>query len=407
MSVVAQILEETIQINRAYSAIERDSKHDFNVFSLLRQEDDEVYLHSRFISELLSPDGMHQMGSKFLDLFLEQIGIDTFDVTVATVQREYHNIDIFAANPEQAIIIENKIYAADQPKQLQRYYQAIKKEGFAQIHIVYLTLYGADPGAESVGNLDHTIVNSVSYQVDIRDWLVRCQEVAKPYPIITQTIVQYQNLVEKLTGQAQGRHLMDVKALLSDKEHLTAAMTISQALHAFKIDLQFKFWLTLEEKLTACGYDITEYWKYSRRSVEAYYNKGVRRYGILFTLPELMDQEITAFFIGVSHRIYYGFIPLEGGSPMSMMNDPGFELLSDILKTSDDGWSSSPTMLGWRPSQRCFDFYTFNTPDTLALIDVECLNTYLDELVEEIASVIDAFYEACERDPRLSDEPAW
>ena len=200
---------------------------------------------------------------------------------------------------------------------------------------------------------------------------------------------------------------MDVKALLSDKENLAAAMTISQALHTFKIDLQFKFWVSLEEKLTAAGYDITEYWKYSRRSVEAYYNKGVRRYGMLFTLPELLDQEIIAFFVGISHRIYYGFIPLEGGSPVSISNDPGFTLLSEILKASDEAWSGSPTMLGWRPSQRRFDFYAFNTPDTLALTDTECLSNYLDELVGEISGTIDAFYAACEDDLRLSEEPDW
>jgi hypothetical protein len=219
--------------------------------------------------------------------------------------------------------------------------------------------------------------------------------------------VQYQHLVERITGQAEGRQLMDVKALLSDEEHLAAAMTISQALHAFKIDLQFKFWVSLEEKLTAADYEITEYWKYSRHSVEAYYNKGVRRYGILCTLPELMDQEIVAFFIGVSHRVYYGFIPLESGSPVSMTNDPGFTLLSEILKASDESWSSSPTMLGWRPSKRRFDFFSFNTPDILALTNSESFNTYLDDLVEEISSAIDSFYAACEDDPRLYEDPAW
>ncbi len=407
MSIVSQLLEETIQINRAYGALARSRKHDFNIFSLLRQEDDEVYLHSRFIGELLNPDGVHKMGTQFLELFIDQIGIQAFDLTTVTVQREYRNIDIFVTNAERAIIIENKIYAPDQPKQLQRYYKVIKKEGFSQVNIVYLTLYGDDPSAESMGNLDQTIVTPISYQIDVRDWLACCLEVTQPYPVIAQTIVQYQYLVEKLTGQAQGRQLMDVKALLSDEEHLAAAMTISQALHAFKIDLQFKFWVSLEEKLTTAGYEITEYWKYSRRSVEAYYNKGVRRYGILITLPELMDQEIIAFFIGVSHRVYYGFIALEGGSPVSITNDPGFALLSDILMASDEAWSSSPTMLGWRPPQRRFDFYTFNTPDTVALTDSECLNTYLDELVEEISGVINAFYAACEGDPRLYEDPAW
>lgn len=407
MGVVSLLLEETVQINRAYGTMARSREHDFNIFSLLRQEDDEVNLHSRFIGELLNPEGMHKMGTQFLQLFLDQIGIQGFDLAAVSVQRECHNIDIFVANSERALIIENKIYAPDQPQQLQRYYKMTKKEGFSYVNIIYLTLYGDDPGVESMGNLDQTIVTPVSYQIDVRDWLARCLEIAQPYLVIAQTIVQYQHLVEKLTGQAQGRQLMDVKALFLDAEHLAAAMTISQALLAFKIDLQYKFWLNLEEKLAAAGYEITEYWKYSRRSVEAYYNKGVRRYGMLITLPELMGQEIIGFFIGVSHRIYYGFIPLEGGSPVNLANDPGFELLSEILKAFDEGWSSSPTMLGWRPTQQRFDFFTFNTPDTLALTDPECLNNDLDALVEEISGVIDAFYAVCEDDPRLYEDPAW
>jgi hypothetical protein len=407
MSAAAQLLEKTTRINREYDALKRSRRHDFNIFSLLRQEDDEIYLHSRFICELLNPDGMHQMGTRLLELFLSQIGVDGFDVSEVTVQREYHNIDIFIANANCALIIENKIYAPDQPKQLQRYYKEIRKEGFTQINIVYLTLFGDEPGTESIGNLDQTIVTPVSYSVDIRDWLEQCLEAAQPYPVIAQTLIQYQHLVEKLTGQAQGRHLMEVKELLFDQENLAAAMTISQALQAFKIDLQHKFWVTLEEKLSAAGYDITEYWKYSRRSVEAYYNKGVRRYGILFSLPELANQEILAFFVGVSHRVYYGLIPLEGGSPVSMMNDPGFTLLSEILKSLDDTWSGSPTMVGWRPTRRRFDFYAFNTPDILALTDSDCLNTYLDELVDEITESIEVFYAACEDDPRLYENMDW
>ena len=74
---------------------------------------------------------MHRMGALFLELFLEQVDIEGFDLTTATVQREYHNIDIFLTNGKRAIIIENKIYAPDQPQQLQRYYRMIKKEGFS------------------------------------------------------------------------------------------------------------------------------------------------------------------------------------------------------------------------------------------------------------------------------------
>ena len=82
-------------------------------------------------------------------------------------------------------------------------------------------------------------------------------------------------------------------------------------------------------------------------------------------------------------------------------------LQEEILKSLDDTWSSSPTMLGWRSSKRRFDFYAFNTADTLALTDPDCLNTYLDELIDEVSEVVDAFYAACEDESRLYESLDW
>lgn len=404
---IAQLLQRVTQINREHVALAREERTAFNVFSLLRQEDDEVNLHSRFIFELLNPQGTHGMGTAFLERFLAQVGLATFDLTSATVQREYQNMDIFIANDaRQAIILENKLYAPDQPGQLVRYYKAVRKAGYQDVSVLYLTLYGDAPGSESAGNLDEEVV-TLSYADDVRDWLAACMEAAVSYPVIRETLVQYQRLVEGLTGQAGGRKLMDVKALLTDEESLSAAMSISQALIEVKIDVQFAFWLSLEEKLTAAGFHVTEYWKYSRKSVESYYKQGVRRFGLMFGLPELAGEEIVAFFVGVSHRVYYGFVPLEHGSPVSVNRQPGFTVLAEVLKEMEQSWSASPSIVGWRSSQRKFDFQAFTTPDVLALIDPAKRDACLDELVDEITVVIEQFYAACEKDPRLQDEAAW
>lgn len=405
--IVEQLLLKTRAINRKYAALAQETKHAFNIFSILRREDDEVNLHSRFIAELLDPQGTHGMGTAFLERFLVQVGLETFDVTSAIVQREYQNMDIFMANgARQAIILENKIYAPDQPGQLVRYYKAVRKAGYKDVAVLYLTLYGDAPGSESAGNLNEDVI-TLSYADDVRDWLAACIEAAASFPVIRETLVQYRRLIEGLTGQAGGRRLMDVKALLTDEERLSAAISIAQALTEVKIDMQFAFWLSLETKLTATGYEITAYWKYSRKSVEAYYKRGVHRYGLLFGLPELAGEEIVAFFIGVSQRVYYGFVPLEGGSPVSVTRQPGFVVLAEIAKGMDAGWSASPTMVAWRPALRKFDFHAFNTPDVLALIDPAKRDAYLDELVDEITVAIQQFYEACESDSRLSGEPDW
>ncbi|MGC9393936.1 MAG: PD-(D/E)XK nuclease family protein [Anaerolineae bacterium] len=402
-----RLLQQTARLNREHAATAQDERRAFNVFAMLRAEDDEVNLHSRFLFELLNPQGTHGMGMAFLERFLAQAGLDAFDVTTATVQRECQNMDIFIANDaRQAVILENKIYAPDQPKQLLRYYKAVRKEGYRDVSVLYLTPYGDAPSAESAGNLDEEVI-TLSYADDVRDWLDACIEAADAYPVIRETLVQYQRLLEGLTGQAGGRRLMDVKALLKDEETVTAAISIGQALTEVKIDTQFAFWLALEEKLLAAGFDLVEYWKYSRKSVEAYYRRGVRRSGLMFGLPELLGEELVAFFIGVSQRVYYGFVPLERGTPVSVNRQSGFAVLAEILADMDQGWASSLSMLGWRSAQRKFDFQAFNTPDVLALIDPAKRDAYLEELVDEIIVAIEQFYEVCEHDPRLSEQAEW
>lgn len=231
LSRAESLLQQTAQLNREHAARAQEERRAFNVFSMLRAEDDEVNLHSRFLFELLNPQGTHGMGTAFLERFLAQAGLETFDVTTATVQREIQNMDIFIANAaRQAVILENKIFAPDQPKQLQRYYRAVRKEGYRDVKVLYLTPYGDAPSADSAGNLDAEILTLISYADDVRDWLADCIENIPLPPTIHMTLMQYQWLVEELTGQAGGRLLMNVKTLLKDEDSLAAAISISQAL---------------------------------------------------------------------------------------------------------------------------------------------------------------------------------
>ncbi len=406
--LLPDLLQQAAHLNRIHAETAQQERRAFNVFTMLRLEDDEVNLHSRFLFELLNPKGTHGMGTAFLERFLAQTELDTFDVTTATVRREYQNIDIFITNESrQAIILENKIYAPDQPKQLQRYYKAVRKEGYRDVKVLYLTLSGDAPSADSAGDLDEEILTLISYADDVRDWLVDCIENIPLPPTIHMTLMQYQWLVEGLTGQAGGRKLKEVKELLNDEENLAAAVSISQALTEVKIDVQFAFWVALEQKLLAAGYDVVEFKKYSRKSVEDYYNKGKYRYGLMVSLPELSGQDILVFYIGVFARLYYGFYALENGAPVAIKsNQPGFVVLREILKSIDENWHIVGEMVGWKLPRSRIDFFNFDT-NTITLIDPVRRDAYLDELVEEVTTAIDQFYAACEKDPRLQDEAAW
>ena len=81
---------------------------DFNIFRVLRQESDEVNLHSKFIIELLSNIPLYS--EKFRKLFLKNIGLDeNYFTDNVKVKREYKNIDILLIEKDRAVIIENKI----------------------------------------------------------------------------------------------------------------------------------------------------------------------------------------------------------------------------------------------------------------------------------------------------------
>ncbi|MGL4908378.1 MAG: PD-(D/E)XK nuclease family protein [Bacteroidales bacterium] len=85
----------------------------------------------------------------------------------AKIIREKHKIDILITDGKTAIIIENKINAPDQAKQLITYFEKTSKQ-FEHIIVIYLTLFGHSPSNDSKADLD---VKLISYQYHILNWL--------------------------------------------------------------------------------------------------------------------------------------------------------------------------------------------------------------------------------------------
>lgn len=201
---------------------EKQQEQKFNIFSALHQENDEVRLHSRFIAYLLNPEGNHGMGNKFLELFVQSVlQIDGFDCTNCVVQTEYKDIDILIYNNEQAVIIENKIYAGDQDRQLERYYNEIKHEvnqlngdiKRKNVFIAYLTLDGRSPSNESMGDLlKASDIIRCDYPCHINTWLENCIILSESEnELLSKTLYQYSELLIKLTSnlnQAKENQMM-------------------------------------------------------------------------------------------------------------------------------------------------------------------------------------------------------
>ena len=200
----------------------------FNIFEVMGVETDEVLTHSTFIAHLLNPKGSHGCGDEFLKLFMSQLLIfndwefSTKDVNIdveyniGPISKDNDNggrLDIIietADAPRKAIIIENKIYASDQPKQLVRYHNyATKEYGMDNFKILYLTLKGNEPTGDSItdskknklrNDIEQQDFYCISYAVDIIQWLEKCLEKAVSKAVLRETIVQYINTLKKLTN---------------------------------------------------------------------------------------------------------------------------------------------------------------------------------------------------------------
>ena len=108
----------------------RRGNNDFNPYLQMLSESDEVYLHSALISGFLDPKNNHYQGDVFLETFLECVGLKEWfgDTSNAEVHKERKRIDIHITNGNRHIIIENKIWAGDQDRQIERYIESIAKE---------------------------------------------------------------------------------------------------------------------------------------------------------------------------------------------------------------------------------------------------------------------------------------
>lgn len=216
---------------------------NFNIFNVLGLTSDETRTHSAFIAELLDPNGSHGLGNQFLQSFVDTIDCLkswNFDTKSAKVHKELSiggknedcseggRIDIVVESNGKAIIIENKIYAGDQEKQLVRYYNYGTKNYSNGIRLLYLTLNGDDASEYSHEKL---VINedyyAIAYNHEISDWLQRCIEFSARQPLVRETLIQYQNLINQLTMNNMDKNSQEeLLKLMSDPKNIDSICSI-------------------------------------------------------------------------------------------------------------------------------------------------------------------------------------
>lgn len=223
MDSIKKLLSAVNKIVKANEKIQEERRirgDKFNIFDVVGLRSEEEKLHSAFLTELLNAEGNHGQKDAFLKAFIEkitEIGTNDFKTEGSKAISEYvigpidyvtntgGRIDILVTSGDKSssIIIENKINAEDQEKQLIRYNNFGRNKKYKnKFKLLYLTLDGHEASKDSAGEGTEKVnYIKISYREHIVKWLNRCLELSALKPIIRETIVQYLDIIKRLTNQ--------------------------------------------------------------------------------------------------------------------------------------------------------------------------------------------------------------
>ena len=251
MANFEELLKEVSKIvvrEKTQQEEKRKRGENFNIFKVLGLSTSEVRLHSAFLAELLNPNGDHGLGDKFMKAFVDgviQKQRDSFvfdsasaqvfvEYPVGTVSNEYDKggrIDILIQDKnKQTIVIENKIYAGDQPLQMYRYNRYLTEEAKlkpSQYVLLYLSLEEGDqPSEESTGKNPSFNIYCINYRNDIINWLNECIGKAALYPAIRETINQYVINLKQVLNIMSDNGSQELLNILLDVSNVEATLSI-------------------------------------------------------------------------------------------------------------------------------------------------------------------------------------
>lgn len=264
-------MDTELDIQRFFQKVEKICTHEqalqkeryhkgenYNLFSILRIEGSELK-HSALIANLLDPKGSHGCGDAFLRAFFEIALKDAYPFEECTLPHSYTEyytgpiagdtggrIDILVKSSHYGLIIENKIYAGDQDKQLTRYDNYGKKDLKADRYLlVYLTLFGneASEGSTAKGSAKEVDYLCLSYAEDILRWLEQCARLAYDKPLVRESLNQYIQTIKQLTYQDMNQENIQ-KIIDLAIDHPEVVATLSSKLDAIAQGIREKYIFT-------------------------------------------------------------------------------------------------------------------------------------------------------------------
>lgn len=323
---------------------------DDNIFSILSIENKEVF-HCRFLKYLIQNNW---------DSFVEKVIKRTDIGDLEYCQCEYPcaaiencpqskrgRMDLYFEAGNCIVAVEVKWYAGEQPLQLLRYHQYLKRENKKKWLLIFLTLDGHAAYNVTCCNTDckdcskilenkHYICRSFK---DISQWIKN--DLTERTGVNKNLLEQYNDVLEEETDRMKTENELINK--IDTKEKYMAADAIAKSMDAVKNKIREEFFKALKEKINekiqseGLSYTLIEILKKGKNKADIYgqdieFKDASAQYW-------LMLEEGTMFRFGYGTNLYCGIGNTDGDwvyiTPEWFKTQNSSEKISDMNKRYD------------------------------------------------------------------------
>lgn len=294
----------------------RKKENRYNIFSILKQEEKEEGCHSRIIFNLINDCESNKLEKRFLKLFFKEVLDEEFDEKKKYfVEREknlgkYGRADLFIEDSDgKAYLIEMKINAGDQPKQLSRYNQYLKKNYKDDYQIYYLTLNGYHPSSYSLKGRAEVEYIIISFVDNIYNWIEKCiEEIGENNKILKINLEQYLETLTKITNRIGEAQKMDFIKMMKEGNNFRIAQEIVNNFEEIKQGIKEEFILELRERIVK-KLNIEDIAK--KKNLYEYIN--IIKFTEFYLYKEVLDikNSLLTYGIGIDRGGFYFYIGLQ------------------------------------------------------------------------------------------------
>ncbi len=419
MNELIQLFNEIHLLLEKQEQIRKEKGENYNLFQIINIMSDETRVHSSIIADLLNPNGRHQMGTVFLQLFIDRLN-EQLDINVsftydnAKVECEKYigsktetsggRLDIYLTDGTYHVIIENKIYATDQENQLLRYHNFLRRYPKNKTLLLYLSLDGEVHDMDKTTGGEEITFYTISYADFILNWLTDCRHKAIDKPLIREGIAHYLNLIKILTHQMDNEKNDLITLIKNNPKYINYISQYKDAIQEVEIGLQIDFWQQLETAIEKRGYEIIKKsfgdYKYAldnrKDYIRKYYESNNSKYQSLeFKLDSIGDNYQLMYAVQVDWRTYSGVLLRDKEGKIvkpEIAKRIQDEKLQDIINKIEkiiedshkdkDGYHSSEYWLLWKYTNPTINFRNLNDRDSQR--HLSRMKETIEKIVEDI-----------------------